>query len=131
MSTTEFVSTHPKSDTATPAGVPSNDTVPDRAEAPRQWTLKGLAPGTVEVSREAAKRSGMKLNAWVSRALEQAAGPDHPTTEREVEPDAPVGSDAVQLIQAELVRLRAESAEMRKTVETMTQILLKLCADKI
>lgn len=38
-----------------------------------QWTLKGIPLQTKELSQKAAKASGMKLNAWVSTALQAAA----------------------------------------------------------
>jgi hypothetical protein len=100
-------------------------------EPSRQWTLKGLAPETVEVSREAAKRSGMKLNAWVSRALEQAAAPETGVRSEESRSLVSAPEDTVRQMKEELVRLRAESDEMRSTVNTMSQILLKLWAQQI
>jgi len=42
----------------------------------RQWTLKGIPENAVDLSREAAKRSGMKLNSWVTAALQRAAESD-------------------------------------------------------
>jgi hypothetical protein len=131
MSSNEFVSTHIKSDT-TPdfVNVPVYQAA-ERIEGLRQWTLKGLAPEIVEVSREAAKRSGMRLNAWVSRALEQAAVPQSATPCQATSDTPTASSDMVQRIQEEVLRLRAESTEMRKTVDTMSQILLKLMAEKI
>lgn len=131
MSSNEFVSTHQKSDTAADfLSVPVYQ-ASERMEGLRQWTLKGLAPEIVEVSREAAKRSGMRLNAWVSRALEQAALPQSATPGQNTSETPAPDSDMVQRIQEELLRLRAESTEMRKTVDTMSQILLKLMAEKI
>jgi hypothetical protein len=130
MSSTEFVSTRTKSDTA-PSSLQDREKTAERMEPPRQWTLKGLAPETVEVSREAAKRSGMKLNAWVSRALEHAAAPESGLQREESHDTLSAPEHTVQRIKEELLRLRAESNEMRSTVNTMTQILLKLCAQQI
>jgi len=104
----------------------------DRSESTRQWTLKGLAPETVEVSRGAAKRSGMKLNAWVSRALEQAAtgNVSLPDDGRKTDTDVE-GVATLQRISEEILRLRAQNEDMRNTVNTMSSILLKLCAERI
>ena len=46
-----------------------------------QWTLKGINPETRELSRQAARKSGMKLNAWVDTALKTAAKSELDTSE--------------------------------------------------
>jgi hypothetical protein len=131
MQITDVISGDPKGATC----VTSPATLAERQSTSRQWTLKGLAPETVNVSREAARRSGMKLNAWVSRALEQAAmGTDgnSPVDSHEDPFTYPPNSgDTLQYIKEELVRLRAQNEDMRSTVNTMSSILLKLCADRI
>lgn len=104
----------------------------ERQDSPRQWTLKGLAPETVEVSRDAAKRSGMKLNAWVSRALEQAATGSVVLPQNSTKPAVDSqGIDTIQRISEEILTLRAQNEDMRNTVNTMSSILLKLCAERI
>jgi hypothetical protein len=132
MSNIDLVRDDPTKPTCAP---PSFEAVPkgvERLESSRQWTLKGLAPETVEVSRDAAKRSGMKLNAWVSRALEQAAT-DFGTLPASEEKSEAVLPDSVMIqhIKEELVRLRAQNEDMRNTVNTMSSVLLKLCAERI
>ncbi|MEG3088015.1 hypothetical protein [Sphingomonas sp. PB4P5] len=129
MSTTDQVSN--QIDARSPLSI--NVAEPDVARSDsRQWTLKGLAPETVEVSRDAAKRSGMKLNAWVSRALSQAAtGANNQPANGDSSANSREGDETIQRIQEELVRLRAQNEDMRNTVNTMSGILLKLCADKI
>lgn len=102
-----------------------------RSETSRQWTLKGLAPETVEVSRDAAKRSGMKLNAWVSRALANAAVSPDSTSQASAALNLDISNDKIDGIMEELLRLRAESKDMKNTVNTMSSILLKLIGDKI
>jgi hypothetical protein len=102
-----------------------------RSEPSRQWTIKGLAPETVEVSRDAAKRSGMKLNAWVSRALANAAIGADPTNQVSTALNSNIPSDKIEVIMEELLRLRAESEDMKNTVNSMSSILLKLFGDKI
>lgn len=132
MSPTDPITGPPSEDTCAPLAITSIENFVDRQEASRQWTLKGLAPETVEVSRDAAKRSGMKLNAWVSRALEQAAMGNSGGSVREANASAPrVEGETIQHIKEELVRLRAQSEDMRKTMDTMSSILLKLCAERI
>jgi hypothetical protein len=132
MPATNIVSDRPKNDTRAPTTIASFSRAADRQETSRQWTLKGLAPETVEVSRDAARRSGMKLNAWVSRALENAAGANDATSvPNDLQNQPRESNDTLQCIKAELVRLRAQSEDMQSTVNTMTSILLKLCADRI
>jgi len=103
----------------------------------RQWTIKGLNSQTVDVSREAAKRSGMKINAWISQALETAAAEILPdSADGEDSDDAPMidshgQESAVQHLQRELARLRADNEDMRKTVKLMNDILLKLVSERI
>lgn len=39
----------------------------------RQWTIKNLESSVVEKARAAAKKNGMKINAWVAATLSSAA----------------------------------------------------------
>ena len=52
-----------------------------------QWTVKGIDKQTLEASRVAARKRGMKFGAWVNEVL-RAAAPDeaaeHVTTSREL-----------------------------------------------
>lgn len=138
MSSIDLVGGDPGKTTNTsgPTDITTLKDASERLEISRQWTLKGLAPETVQVSRDAAKRSGMKLNAWVSRALEKAANSEeewsattNPRSESDAAPDTE--RDDIQAIRKEILRLRAENESMVKTVNTMNTILLKLCADRI
>ena len=97
---------------------PSNDS------APRQWTLKGMPTETVEVTRDAAKRSGMKLNAWVSKALEQAASSN---VQHLSLSDGRSSEEFVAYIKDEISQLRAQTEDMKNTVNSMSSILLKFC----
>lgn len=45
----------------------------DRNDIKLQWTVKGVDTQTRELSREAAKKSGMMLGMWVESALKTAA----------------------------------------------------------
>lgn len=89
----------------------------------RQWTIKGLSPDTVEVSREAAKRSGMKLNSWVGMALQRAA--ETPVKAAVSNPEHPK-ADELRLIKEELARIRAQGEVLESTVNSISAILLKL-----
>lgn len=124
---------HDKADTRTSVVIPyqnrENDArLQNNSNADfRQWTIKGLSPETVEVSREAAKKSGMKLNSWVGMALQRAA-------------ESPVGNavgisdaskaDELRLIKEELARIRAQGEILESTVNSISSILLKLYANQ-
>jgi uncharacterized protein YukE len=43
------------------------------APASTQWTLKNIDRQTVELSRQAARKRGMKFGAWVAQVLREAA----------------------------------------------------------
>jgi hypothetical protein len=99
------------------------------AAVSRDWTIKSLAPETVEVTREAAKRSGMKINAWVGQALEAAASVPVSTRTRTHVSD----SEMVQLehsILKEISDLKAQNANLVQTVNSISSMLLKMY-DKI
>ena len=94
----------------------------------RQWTIKGLDPSTIEVTRDAAKRSGMKLNSFVSQALAKAAADAGP---KKADPCADeTAFDDLQLIKAELTKIREQGQQLESTINSISAILLKICADK-
>lgn len=100
----------------------------------RQWTIKGLNNETVDVSREAARRSGMKLNAWISQALESAAhqSPSSEILINESNRDLHAENENdVQNLKRELDQLRADNEAMKKTVKLINDIILKLVSDRI
>ncbi|MDP4575589.1 hypothetical protein Q9K02_10615 [Qipengyuania sp. G39] len=45
----------------------------DRAEEKLQYTIKGIERRSVDLMRSAAKQDGMKIGAWVSRRMREAA----------------------------------------------------------
>lgn len=98
------------------------------SDQPKDWTIKGLPADTVEITREAAKQNGMKINAWVSRALYEAA------TEVSHERDFPASHGGVEVAQYhlsdEISRLRRQNEELIQTVTNMTNILAKMYAEK-
>ncbi|MFA5964645.1 MAG: hypothetical protein WC804_11565 [Sphingomonas sp.] len=131
MSTTDLITSDLPSGVSSLSEFGSSYQVNDRHESSRQWTIKGLAPETVEVSRDAAKRSGMKLNAWVSRALERAATNGGVPAEGTQAKQPPSDVETIQHIRNELERLHIQTEDMKNTMQTMTAILLKLCAQKM
>jgi hypothetical protein len=53
------------------------------------WTLKGVPPDVVSLTRRAAQRRGMRIGSWVAECLNQAAARDldDPAAVVEVRPD--------------------------------------------
>lgn len=45
----------------------------DRANEKLQYTIKGIERRSVDLMRDAAKQDGMKIGAWVSRRMREAA----------------------------------------------------------
>ncbi len=92
----------------------------------KDWTIKRLAPETIEITREAARLSGMKINAWVGKALQEAAATR----------DAPLAGDSAydrdnareleKSILEEIAQLRAQNADLVETVNSISAILLKM-----
>lgn len=96
----------------------------------RDWTIKSLSPETVEVSREAARKSGMKINAWVSKALESAATePVVVTRGNRVSDDAEI-MKLEQSILKEISDLKAQNESLVQIVNSISSTLLKMY-DKI
>lgn len=92
----------------------------------KDWTIKGLPSETVDVTREAAKRSGMKINAWVSKALETAALSE-PTPSAISQPQ---GDQRDSHILDELAKLRSQNDDLVQTINSMSAILLKMYTAK-
>lgn len=97
----------------------------------KDWTIKGLPNEIVEVSRAAAKKNGMKINAWVSRALNEAAH-----EKDEFKPSDPGVQDThshyfESHILDEMAKLRAQNDDLVQTVNSMSAILLRICAKTI
>jgi len=112
-------------------GTSANASAPvaDAERESRQWTIKGLDPSTIEVTRDAAKRSGMKLNSFVSQALTKAAAD---TGSKAIEPCVDdLGSADLQVIKSELAKIREQGQQLESTINSISAILLKLCAEKL
>lgn len=97
----------------------------------KDWTIKGLPNETVEVSRAAAKKNGMKINAWVSRALNEAANEtaDKGLRDRNFTDAHSHGFESHLL--DEMAKLRAQNDDLVQTVNSMSAILLRICAKTI
>lgn len=92
----------------------------------QDWTIKGLPKETVEISREAAKNNGMKINAWVSKALNQAASKEHVDVPRAHETDS--DESFREHVLQQLEKIKERDNDLIATVNSMSAILLKLYA---
>ncbi|TCM19596.1 hypothetical protein EDF56_103239 [Novosphingobium sp. PhB165] len=107
-------------------GVPKQGThgkSPERAH--QDWTIKGLPTEAVSVAREAAKASGMKINAWVSHALTEAA--------QDIGKKCHEGlaeSSENEFANIEIKKLRERNEELIQTVNTLTALLAKSALNK-
>ena len=74
---------------------PSNSKIDEAQPTPpiqevgRQWTIKNLSPEIVHLTRDAAKRRGMKINAFINQALTRAVATHDGQIELAVEPSNP------------------------------------------
>jgi hypothetical protein len=110
------------------AGNNHNKKKDQSAELQQDWTIKSLPAETVQVTREAAKRSGMKINAWVSRALADAAcdSINGNFSQLTLRPES-----IENHILEEITKLREQNEALKQTIDSMSTILLKLCADRL
>jgi len=118
----------PKRRVRSKQGGAENATHASSQQEARDWTIKSLSSETVEVSREAARRSGMKINAWVSKALESAAS--EPATTHRVSHS----TDDVEIVKLEhsilkeISDLKAQNESLVQTVNSISSMLLKMYA---
>lgn len=96
----------------------------------KDWTIKRLSPATIDVTREAARRSGMKINAWVGKALERAATGSEVSHGTVSAPDPSKVLKLEESIFHEISRLRAQNEDLVQTVNSMSAILLKMYTAK-
>jgi hypothetical protein len=90
----------------------------------RDWTIKSLPPETVEVSRDAARKSGMKINAWVGKALQNAADGTSASNA-----SATATGEIVNLehsILREIAELKEQNLNLTETVNSISAMLLKM-----
>jgi hypothetical protein len=101
----------------------------DHEGASRDWTIKSLPPETVDVSREAARRAGMKINAWVGKALEAAAANLSQPAQIARGEVRPTEDEVVQLeysILKEIHDLKAQNESLVQTVNGISSMLIKM-----
>ena len=77
----------------------------------QQYTLKGVDPEAIELMRTAARHEGMKIGAWVSARLKEAANRSLQLGDISVEIILPT-DDRLQKIENEL----AEIARIQRTI---------------
>ena len=86
----------------------------------RQWTIKGLDPTVVEKARAAARKRGMKINAWVAATLEDAA-------ERQLEGVEPAGHSPLSIDIGEIVaKIEQGRHEERLLIEKIEKDISQL-----
>ena len=85
----------------------------------------------MEISRIAAKENGMKINAWVSRALNDAAS--EPTKNQNLieTPSTESARQIDQHILEEISKLRMQNDDLVQTINSMSSILIRMCADRL
>ena len=91
----------------------------------KDWTIKKLPSETIGVSREAAKRSGMKINAWVGMALEKAAAENSKADSR-IDFDRTSRNNIEEHILNEIEKLRAQNEDLVQTINSMSALLLRM-----
>ena len=110
----------------------------DPKPAKRQYTLKGVEAEAVELMRAAADREGMKIGAWVSMRLREAANRALAAEEEAGFPDAEscphlsqsvdmaLGASALPHLLERVSELEAELRELARTQRAiMTRLLVQ------
>lgn len=95
----------------------------------KDWTIKSLSPEAIDVSREAAKRSGMKINAWVGRALMSAASEPAAVSGSTIPSGVRDDREMVKLeysILKEISDLKTQNENLVQTVNSISSMLLKM-----
>jgi hypothetical protein len=123
----------PFDDTRTGHGVENRATeVHESADTKRQYTLKGVEIETIDLMRSAAKKEGMKVGAWVSARLREAArkalGEDKGADEFAEIRDQIRKVEENQILEREDLRenLRAIQDELRGVLRTQNSIMSKI-----
>lgn len=104
------------------------------ATARKQWTLKGIPPQAVDQTREAARRSGMKLNSWVTQALltaiheaDSMPTPMSPRSPAELESRI---EELEAYIKESMADLQRRSEEVENSLKAINAVLIKMYADR-
>lgn len=100
--------------------------------ARRQWTLKGLAPETVEQTREAARRNGVRLNEWVTQALFSAiegSMPDH-VEDADSPSDLKARLDAFETyVKEEFAAIRKRDKDIEAFMNSISAFMVRIYAE--
>lgn len=92
----------------------------------KDWTIKALPADVVEQTRQEARRSGMKINAWVTNALRSAASP--PRVHNSVTPR--LSDDRIaefeKGILEQLKNLQQRNEELTHTINSMSSMLIRI-----
>ena len=90
----------------------------------KDWTIKGLPADTVDIARDAAKESGMKINAWVAQVFEHAAHSGPPQAIR----TANMKNSSAINVDDEIAWLRSRNEELHETIRNLSAALAKMCS---
>lgn len=108
----------------------SDKRTPKVENTSKDWTIKSLSPEAIEVSRDAAKRSGMKINAWVGKALMSAA--TDPEAEKNSSDDRRAEHTDREMVKLEhsilkeISDLKSQNESLTQTVNSISSMLLKM-----
>lgn len=89
----------------------------------KDWTIKGLPLESVEIARDAARDSGMKINAWVAQVFADAGKGKLPRR-LHVETES---SGAEIDIDDELKILRIQNDKLVQTINNLSAAIAKMC----
>lgn len=87
----------------------------------RDWTIKGLPSQTVDVAREAASASGMKINAWIGQIINESAEKINKHTVYDVASH----TDGSEYNHSEIGKLRSQNEDLVRTVSRLSAMLAK------
>ena len=90
----------------------------------KDWTIKGLRSEAVDIARDAAKESGMKINAWVAQVFEQAAQGSIPQPKFSAE----MTDQSRPRVEDEIAWLKARNDELHETIRNLSTALAKMCS---
>jgi hypothetical protein len=98
-----------------------------RATGKRQYTIKGIDAHTVDMVRSAAQKEGMKVGAWVSSRIEEAASRALSGEDKIDVSDLKKAVEVIGLKQAEeLDKIRSMHATLVDIVMTQNKMMSKM-----